>query len=98
MKRIFLLAFVAFVSLLFFSCRPDNSDRIHPDDYFDYASWIEENKGKNGDIVFLGDSRMRSSFHYILSFTFSPATPESHISKLLKEMKGRTFIRLKGVH
>lgn len=58
MKRIFLLAFVAFVSLLFFSCRPDNSDRIHPDDYFDYASWIEENKGKNGDIVFLGDSRI----------------------------------------
>ena len=33
-----------------------------------------------------------------ISIHFFPTSPEFHIPKLLKEMKGRTFIRFKGVH
>ena len=57
MKKPILCSLVFILLFSLFSCAPEGN-RIHPDTYFDYQGWIDENKEKEGDIVFMGDSRV----------------------------------------
>ena len=57
MKKLILCSLVFILLFSLFSCAPEGN-RIHPDTYFDYQGWIDENKEKEGDIVFMGDSRV----------------------------------------
>ncbi len=50
MKKLILCSLVFILLFSLFSCAPDA--------YFDYQGWIDENKEKEGDIVFMGDSRV----------------------------------------
>ena len=57
MKKLILCSLVFILLFSLFSCAPEGN-KIHPDTYFDYQGWIDENKEKEGDIVFMGDSRV----------------------------------------
>ena len=57
MKKPILCSLVFILLFSLFSCAPEGN-KIHPDTYFDYQGWIDENKEKEGDIVFMGDSRV----------------------------------------
>ena len=50
MKKLILCSLVFILLFSLFSCAPDA--------YFDYQRWIDENKEKEGDFVFMGDSRV----------------------------------------
>ena len=50
MKKLILCSLVFILLFSLFSCAPEA--------YFDYQGWIDENKEKEGDIVFMGDSRV----------------------------------------
>lgn len=50
MKKLILCSLVFILLFSLFSCAPEA--------YFDYQGWIDENKEKKGDIVFMGDSRV----------------------------------------
>ena len=50
MKKLILCSLVFILLFSLFSCAPEA--------HFDYQGWIDENKKKEGDIVFMGDSRV----------------------------------------
>ena len=49
MKKLILFSLVFILLFSLFSCVPEG---------IDYQGWIDENKEKEGDIVFMGDSRV----------------------------------------
>ena len=57
MKKLILCSLVFILLFSLFSCAPEGN-KIHPDTYFDYQGWIDENKEEEGEFVFMGDSRV----------------------------------------
>lgn len=51
--RTLLFSMLVLILLFVSSCKPET---VHPD--YDYDKWIEENRNRSADIVFIGDSRV----------------------------------------